>query len=498
MYSFKKCVIALSINMALVPSGFTCTTFLAGNEATADGSIIVARSADSDALKAQHFVIHPAKQNQTGIYSTKAHNGANDFTYPLPKDSLRYTTVPNWKTQLHGAAGFNEAGVGVSGTESIFASPKALAFDPYVEETGITEDDIPDILLSQTKTAREAVALLGHIIETKGAGEGFGVAVVDEKELWYLETGTGHQWMAQRVPNNQYFATANQGRLQNYDPKDPNVMGSKNLVEFAVEKGLYQPKTDGKFNFSKAYTRDDERDRTYNDPRVWTIQKQLNPSVKQVMAEGRQSPVFLTPEKKVTLDEVKSILRNHYQGTKHDPYSNGLNGKEEWRPISVFRTYEAHVMQVRPELPKEIGEVTYVGLGMADLTAFVPYYSGLTSFPANYATGSDHADSQSIYWKYRKLQTLVMTDYPKLAPVVQRAYLDWEAKVANQQKETEAQYLKLAKTDKAAADKMLNDFNLRVMVDAEKLTEDLTNEVFTIRTKDIQSDIFFANKAKKD
>lgn len=33
MYSLKKCVIALSINMALVSSGFTCTTFLAGNEA---------------------------------------------------------------------------------------------------------------------------------------------------------------------------------------------------------------------------------------------------------------------------------------------------------------------------------------------------------------------------------------------------------------------------------------------------------------------------------
>lgn len=49
----------------------------------------------------------------------------------------------------------------MSGTESIFASPKALAADPYVEDKGITEDDIPDILLSQSKTAREAVALLG-------------------------------------------------------------------------------------------------------------------------------------------------------------------------------------------------------------------------------------------------------------------------------------------------------------------------------------------------
>lgn len=498
MSTFKKCLIALSINVAVVSSGFACTTLLVGNEASADGSMMVARSADSDAMKAQHFLIHPAKKNQTGVYSTKAHNGANNFTWPLPKDSLRYTTVPNWKTQLHGATGFNEAGVGVSGTESIFASPKALAFDPYVEDVGITEDDIPDVLLSQTKTAREAIALLGHIIETTGAGEGFGVAVVDDNEVWYLETATGHQWMAQRLPSGQYFASGNQGRLQAYDAKDPNFMGSKTLIEFATEKGLYDQKRDGAFNFSKAYTRDDERDRTYNDPRVWTIQKQFTPSLKQDVAAGRQFPVFATPEKKMTLDDVKAVLRDHYEGTEHDPYSKGLNGKEPWRPVSVFRTYEAHVMQVRPGLPKEIGEVSYIGLGMADLTAFVPYYSGLKAYPANYSIGTDKADSQSIYWKYRKLQTLTMTDYPKLAPIVKRAYKDWEDKVAKEQKEVEAEYLKMAKTNKDAANKMLNDFNLRVMADAENLTESLTNQLFTLRTKDIQSDIFFANAAKKD
>ncbi|MGL6053538.1 MAG: C69 family dipeptidase, partial [Aeromonas salmonicida] len=101
MHSFKKCVVALSINLALFSSAFACTTLLVGSEASADGSMMVARSADSDALKAQHFVIHPAKQGQSGVHSSKAHNGANDFSYPLPKNSLRYTTVPNWKTQLH-------------------------------------------------------------------------------------------------------------------------------------------------------------------------------------------------------------------------------------------------------------------------------------------------------------------------------------------------------------------------------------------------------------
>lgn len=498
MYSFKKCAIALSINIALISSSFACTTLLAGSEATTDGSLIVARSADSNALKAQHFVIHPAKTNQTGMYRTQDFNGANNFSYPLPKNSLRYTTVPNWKTQLHGATGFNELGVGVSGTESIFASPEALAFDPYVEDTGITEDDIPDILLSRATTAREAVELLGNIIETQGAGEGFGVAVVDKNEVWYLETGTGHHWMAQRLAKDKYFASGNQGRLQVYDVNDENVLGSKNLVEFAVEKGLYTPEKDGAFNFSKAYTRDDSRDRVYNDPRVWVIQQQYNPSLEQDVSDGRNFEPFLTPEKKVSVEEAKATLRNHFEGTKHDPYTNGLNGKESWRPVSVFRTYEAHVMQVRPDLPQEIGQVTYVGLGMADLTAFVPYYSGLEAYPAHYAMGTDKADNDSVYWKYRKLQTLVMTDYPTLAPIVKKAYGEWEAKTALEQKEMEANYLEMAKTDKAAANKMLNDFNLRIMADAEKLTEDLTNELFTVQTTNIQDDIFFANQSKKD
>ena len=120
-----------------------CTTIVFGEKASADGSFIVARSADSSSLKAQHFVIHPARQGQTGFYSCKAHGGVNDFTYPLPENSLRYTTIPNWKTQLHGACGFNEAGMGLTGTESIFASEAALAVDPYVKETGITEATSP-------------------------------------------------------------------------------------------------------------------------------------------------------------------------------------------------------------------------------------------------------------------------------------------------------------------------------------------------------------------
>ena len=495
---FKKLTLALAVTAALSTSALACTTVVVGEEATADGSFLVARAADSNALKAQHFVIHPAKKNQKGMYRTKDHDGATAFEYPLPKNAMRYTSVPNWKTQLHGAVGFNEAGVGISGTESIFARDDLLAIDPYNEATGFTEDDLLDVILPRAKTAREGVAILGNIVETIGAGEGFGVVFVDEKEIWYFETATGHHWMAHRTPKDSYFASGNQGRLQTYVPGDANYMGSKGLIEFAVKHGRYDAATDGDFNFSKAFCRDDDRDRDYNDPRVWQIQKLLNPSLEQNVADGRKFPVYLKPEKKLTVEDMKTVLRNHYDGTAHDPYSPKLNGQEPWRPISVFRTYESHVMHVRPWMPKAVGEVTYVGFGMADLSCYVPFYQGLKAVPKNYGMGTDKADSQSAYWKYRKLQTLVMTDYQKLAPVVKTAYRDFEAKTAEAQKTMEAKYLKTVKTNPKAADKLLNDFNIKVLKDAEALTENLTNELFTIRTTDIQKDIFFANRKKKD
>ena len=499
---FRTSILAAALSMAIAGSALACTTVVVGEGASADGSFLIARSADSSAMKAQHMVKHPARTYKKGdMYRTQDYKGATDFSYPQPEQAMGYTTVPNWKTQLHGATGFNDAGVGISGTESIFARDDALKLDPYNEKTGITEDDILDVLLPRAKTAREAVEILGSIIETTGAGEGFGVAFVDDKEIWYLETGTGHQWLAQRTPKDTYFASGNQGRLQAYDPKSPDFLASKNLVQWATENGFYDPKKDGEFNFSKAYTRDDERDRDYNDPRVWQIQKMLIPSLEQKVGDVRNFPVYLKPEKKITVDDLKAIMRDHYQTGElqsHDPYTKGLRGDEPYRPISVFRTYEAHVMQVRPWLPDEIGAVTYVAMGMADLSVFVPYYHGLNAYPAHYGQGTDKADSESLYWKYRKLQTLVMTDYPKLHGVVQKAYADFERQTAEAQKAFEAEYVKVFKQDAKKADAMLEDFNHGIMAKAEALAEDLTNQIFTIRTKDIEDANFFANRSKKD
>ena len=497
MKPMKFATVALAAALAW-GSALACTTVVVGSQASADGSLLIARSADSSALKAQHLLIHPATTNAKGMYRSEDHNGANKFEYPVAENGQGYTTVPNWKTQIHGATGFNEAGVGFSGTESIFARDDALKLDPYNEETGITEDDIPEVILPRAKSAREGVEILGKIVETIGAGEGFGVVLIDNNESWYFETGTGHQWLAQRTPKDKYFASGNQGRLQQYDPKSPDFMASKTLVQWATKNGFYDPKKDGEFNFSKAYTRDDYRDRDYNDPRVWVMQKHFNPSIEQPVDDGRNFAVYLKPEAKITVDDLKFCLRNHYEGTDHDPYSNGLNGNEPWRPISVFRTYEAHILQVRPNMPKEIGCVIYIAFGMADLSCFMPFYQGLKSVPLHFGMGTDHADSVSLYWKFRKLQTLAMTDYLKLAPIVKKAFADHETQIAARMQVFEAAYTELAATDKKAADDLLQNFSLRIFAETEELVERLMNDLFTVRTNDIEKANFFRNRKNKD
>ncbi len=56
----------------------------------------------------------------------------------LPKTSLAYSSFSKAKTQdtSFGSAGFNELGVGMSATETIYNNPTMLAVDPYNDETG--------------------------------------------------------------------------------------------------------------------------------------------------------------------------------------------------------------------------------------------------------------------------------------------------------------------------------------------------------------------------
>ncbi|OBU20314.1 C69 family dipeptidase [Photobacterium aquimaris] len=70
----------------------------------------------------------------------------------------------------------------------------------------------------------------------KGIVEGFGVACVDKTGIWYLETGSGHQWMATKLDNHDYFVSANQSRLQRFLPNDTDKYLSLELINLTFCK----------------------------------------------------------------------------------------------------------------------------------------------------------------------------------------------------------------------------------------------------------------------
>ena len=462
-----------------------CTTIIVGQEQTADGSMIVARSEDWDAMEAKNYEIFEGTDNGPREFVAKD----SPFRCELPEKALGYSALSPYNLHGHwGSAGFNTAGVGMSATESIFSSDEILKHDPLVEN-GVAENSVFNITLPYVHTAREGVERLGMLIEKYGIAEGFGIGFVDSKEIWYLETACGHRWLACRMPKDQYFVTGNQSRFRTYDPNDKeNYLASADLIEFAEKHGLYNP-AQGAFDFHEAYARDIKLDTTYNYPRVWGLQQFFSPEIKNDVTKNT-FPVFAKAAHKVTLTELRTAFRFHYDNTEHDPYLNS-NPKEPYRPVSIFRTTQTHLLQVRPELPQAIGCVNYVAMGMADLGVFLPLYQGITSYPEAYTKGNGESSDDSAYWKFRKIMVLGMTNYNKYAPIIKEAYAKFEAETDQRQREMEEEYLRIYKTQPLHAQDLLQAFSDKILNSALDLADRLQEKLFTLMTQDIQQEYLF-------
>ena len=491
-----KLISYLCAGVLITVPALACTTILVGTQATSDGSMLIARNDDTgSALKTFAIMQHPRVVN-SGDKEFKSN--ANQFTYPLPAVSLAYTALPRSYTKVKPnysmeEVGFNESGVAISATETIFNSEGALKADPYLEESGINEDSIPSIILQSAHNAREGIMLLGSIIQNQGAAEGFGVAISDKKNgTWYLETASGHRWVAWRLPADSFFVSANQGRTQKINLNDTNnYMGSGDLIQFAIDNKLYSSSSKGfwswltgsssaepeSFNFFTAYVQNNEHDTTYNYPRIESLE-QLYTGTSYTGKDGL-FPMWETPVKKLTVADVAQGLRLHYQDTEYDPYMT-QNPKAPYRPASVMRAIFSHITQIRPNLPDDIAYVEYVAIGMPDLSIYIPFYYGLPNIPASYQNAEDgKPDNTSEYWKYRKLQALVMQNYPKYAPVVHEQFAQFESEMFIKQAAVEETYMKLYTMDPKQADNLLQQFTEILITQADLLVTNLTKKIAT-------------------
>ena len=408
-----------------------CTTILVGKKASFDGSTIIARNEDSGngSFEPKRFAsVDPAgKTSYTSVISK--------LTVPLPEGGVRYTAMPNADLSqgLWEEAGVNEHGVAMSATETLTTNERVLAADPMVAG-GIGEEDMTTLVLPYATSARDGALRLGALLEKYGTYELNGIAFSDVDEIWWLETVGGHHWIARRVPDDCYVTMPNQLGIDSFDLDDALGEGrehlcSADLREWVADNHL-DLSFDGRLNPRDAFGSHSDSDHVYNTPRAWAIQRFLSPSAgpwdsarpaEDFGPECDRLAWARTPERKITIEDVKYALSLCYQGTPYDPYGHGPDGlRGLYRPIGINRNSQLAVLQLRPYEPAATRALQWISLGSNAFNALVPFYANVRDTPAYLRDTTTHVTSENFYWANRLIGALADAQYGACIPHVER------------------------------------------------------------------------------
>ena len=411
-----------------------CTTILVGKKATYDGSTMIARNDDSGAghFTPKKFVVIQPKE-QKNVYKTVL----SHLEIALPDHPMRYTAMPNAVEGkgIWAASGVNEAQVAMTATETLTSNPRVLGADPLVEYQpaegdraeipgGIGEEDIVYLVLPYIRSAREGVARLGSLLAQYGTYEMNGIAFQDREEIWWLETIGGHHWIARRVPDDVYVVMPNQLGLDQFDVEDAlgeqrEYMCSPDMREF-IEKNHLDLSMDGRLNPRDAFGSHDDADHVYNTPRAWFILRCLNPHTKvwdgpdaECRPEDDDLPWCMTPEKKITVEDVKYALSTHYQGTPYDPYGSRGDSSVRgiYRPVGINRNDFVAVIQMRPDVLRDNAPVEWIAYGSNVFNALVPFYADIDETPEYLSNTTGEVSTDNFYWSSRLIAAMADASY---------------------------------------------------------------------------------------
>jgi dipeptidase len=389
---------------------FPCTSIIVTKGASVDGSVIITYSCDGEFLP--RLRLYPAADH--GVGEKAEIMGFRGKRGEIPEVAHTYKVLDL----------MNEFQVAIG--ETTFDGRLEL-----VNPAGLL--DYPQLMvlaLQRAKTAREAIKVMTDLVEEYGyesSGESFSIA--DKDEAWIMEMigtgqgGHGAIWVAQRIPDGMICAHANMSRIGEFPLQDPeNCLYSKNVVSFAMEKGYYNPKS-GPFNFSLVYNPPTEQQVKYSARRVWSIFRRaassldLSPDYSSSVKNTKPYPLWIKPDRKLSVRDVMALHRDHYEGTPFDmtkdltagpfgaadrwrPISWKVDGQDySWeRPISAQQVAFIFVSQARSFVPDAVGGVYWYGMDNPFTNFFVPLYTSITDIPEAYTKGSMQAFSRDSAW----------------------------------------------------------------------------------------------------
>ena len=424
----KKFYLTTAILFAVIVSSIACTNLIVGKKASADGSTIVSYSADSYGMFGDLYH-SPAAKYPKGAKLDIYNWEDNRFMGTIDQARETYNVIGN----------INEYQVTIA--ETTFGGRPELE-----DTTGIIDyGSLIYLGLQRSKTAKEAIKVMTDLVQEYGyasGGESFTIA--DPNEIWIMEMmgkGPGIKgavWVAVRVPDDCISAHANQSRIHQFDMNDKaNCMYSPDVISFAREKGYFDG-VNKDFSFSKAYNPLDFGGRRFCEARVWSYFNLFTDNGEEFLPyitgdTDEPMPLFVKPSKKLSVQDVRDAMRDHYEGTPLDisndygagpykipyrlsPLSFEYEGEEYFneRPISTQQSAWVFVSQMRANMPDAIGGVFWFGLDDANMTVFTPVYCCATEVPHSYAAnGADYVTFSwdNAFWIYQWVSNMVYPRY---------------------------------------------------------------------------------------
>ena len=476
---FASALMAVAM-LGSVSEAEACSNFIVGKKASVDGSVMCSYSADDYGMF-QYLCHYPAAKHVKGEMRKIFDWDSNKYYGEIPEAAETYNVIGN----------INEWQVTIG--ETTYGGREEM-----VDSTGIMDyGSLIYVALQRSKSAREAIKVMTTLANTYGynsGGETF--TICDPNEAWIMEMmgkGAGSKgavWVALRIPDDAICAHANQSRIGKFNMKDKkNVMYAKDVVSFARSKGWFKGK-DADFSWKMAYAKPDFSGRRFCDARAWAMLNHfydMSPYLDWALGknpDAQDMPLWVVPNKKVSVKDVENVMRDHYEGTplsvadgsdigggiwempyRPTPLMYKVDGKQYFneRPVSTQQSGFVFVSQMRSWLPREIGGVFWFANDDANMAAFTPVYCSMTERPECYNTpGVDavHFSKKNAYWVCNMTSNMVYPRYSLMFPTLKevRDSLDNSYFAAQAGVEKKAQEL-YAQNPQAAV-KYLNDYSV--------------------------------------
>ncbi len=448
MKSIRTIVVALVALLAVAaPDSRACTNVIVTKGASADGSCMVSYAADSHNLFGELY-FRPAKDWPKGTMLDVYDWDSGMYRGKIAQVPHTYQTVGN----------MNEHQLIIG--ETTFGGREELA-DP----NGIVDyGSLIYITLQRARTAREAIRTIDALLQEYGyPSEGETFSIADKDECWIMEIvgkGTlekGAVWVAVRIPDGYVCSHANQSRIHHFPLNDPeNCLYAKDVISFARKAGYYSG-SDADFSFCDTYNPIDFGGMRYCEARAWSALRLLGG--KNFDADryldfamgyngANKMPLYVKPERPVTVADVAAVMRDHFEGTPMDFTEDVGAGPSRlpyrWRPMSwevdgqhyIFERSIAtqqtgfwFVAQSRGWLPDEVGSVIWFSVDDAATSPLTPIYANITAVPQCFAEGNGsllrYSDT-SAFWLFNRVTHFAYLFYDRVAPEIRMKIADWE------------------------------------------------------------------------